>query len=98
MLEYDVDCCPKKIKWIGECFGVKFTGNETNAEIGALTKKAINEFRDKELGLKLAKDFPHDAAPYDAVADTALQDVFQLFNPRKMIKEDAIAIIEEIFA
>ncbi len=98
VLEYDVDCCPKKIKWIGECFGVKFTGNETNAEIGALTKKAINEFRDKELGLKLAKDFPHDAAPYDAVAETALQDVFQLFNPRKMTKEDAIAIIEEIFA
>lgn len=98
VLEYDVDCFPKKVKWIGELFGVKFSGNETNAEIGAMTKKAINEFRDNVLGLKLAKDFAHDAAPYDVVADTALKDVFQLFNPRQMTKEDCIAIIEEIFA
>lgn len=98
VLEYCVDCCPEKIKKIGEIFKVQFTGNETNAQIGEMTKKAIADFRDNKLGLKAAKDWDHTASPFADVADTALKDVFQLFNPRKMTKDECIAILEEIFA
>ena len=89
---------PEKTKMVGELFGVKFAGNETPEQIGKMVCDAMVHLRDVVLKMKPAKEFPHDPARFDEAAAKVMDEVFQLFNPRKMTPADARKILDKIYA
>ena len=95
--EFNAPVVPERTKKIGELYGVKFAGNESPEKIGTMVYDAMVKYRDEVIKLKSIKDFPYDVSKFEEIAELALKEAFQLFNPREMNKEQALAILKKIY-
>ena len=95
--EFNAIAIPERTKKVGEIYGVKFAGNESPEKIGAMVYDAMIEFRDVTLKLKKIKEFPYDESKFDELASLVLLEAFQMFNPRDMNKEQALAVLKKIY-
>ena len=98
VVEFNATAIPDKTRRIAKQFGAHLTGYETPEELGAKARNAIISFRDVDLHLKGAKDWDIERSQFPAMAREIAEELFQVFNPRKMTEEDALAILEKIFA
>lgn len=98
VLEFNAITCPELTARIGKALGATFSGNETAAEIGAKTRDAFIDFRDNKCKLPSIKSFPYDEALFDEIAGVCEKEFFQMFNPRKMSKEDCLEILKKMYA
>lgn len=63
---------PDRVQKIGEILGATFTGNESNAEVGAITRDAYIAFTDA-LGLPpIEKTYKLDPSKFDEMADAII--------------------------
>ena len=83
---------------MGELVGGKFTGRETPEEIGAITRDAFIRFRDEVLQLPPASRYNPDKSIFPTVAQGIVDEMFQMFQPRPMSVQDAMDILEKLFA
>lgn len=97
LLEFNAPALPEKVRWVGELLGAAFTGKETPAEIGAITRSAYIRFRDEVLELPPASRYKPDRSLYPVVAQGIVDEMFQMFQPRPMTVADATRILEQIF-
>lgn len=98
VLEFNAPACPELTARIGQALGVQFTGKETPEEIGALTRDAFIRFRDVACKVPSIKTYGYDESKFDEIADACAKEFFQMFNPRKMEKEDCRRIIDKMYA
>ena len=83
---------------VAKQFGALITGNESPEELGAKARRALISFRDVDLHLKSAKDWTIDRSQFPQMAKEISEELFQVFNPRKMTEADAMEILEKIFS
>lgn len=98
LLEFNAPALPEKVRWVGELVGGKFTGRETPEEIGAITRDAFIRFRDEVLQLPPARRYNPDKSIFPTVAQGIVDEMFQMFQPRPMSVQDAMDILEKLFA
>lgn len=98
VIEYNAPVIPERTQRLGELLGAKFNGNETPEEIGAITRDAIIDFRDNKVGMPSIKDFDYDESRFEEVAKNIEEELFQVFNPKKMTAADALEILKKIYA
>ena len=98
LLEFNAPAQPEKVRWVGELVGGKFTGRETPEEIGAITRDAFIRFRDEVLQLPPARRYNPDKSIFPTVAQGIVDEMFQMFQPRPMSVQDAMDILEKLFA
>ena len=98
LLEFNAPALPEKVRWVGELVGGKFTGRETPEEIGAITRDAFIRFRDEVLQLPPASRYNPDQSIFPTVAQGIVDEMFQMFQPRPMSVQDAMDILEKLFA
>ena len=98
LLEFNAPALPEKVRWVGELVGGKFTGRETPEEIGAITRDAFIRFRDEVLQLPPASRYNPDKSIFPTVAQGIVDEMFQMFQPRPMSVQDAMDILEKVFA
>ncbi|MBC5736430.1 MULTISPECIES: iron-containing alcohol dehydrogenase [Oscillospiraceae] len=98
LLEFNAPALPEKVRWVGELVGGKFTGRETPEEIGAITRDAFIRFRDEVLQLPPASRYNPDKSIFPTVAQGIVDEMFQMFQPRPMSVQDAMDILEKLFA
>jgi alcohol dehydrogenase len=98
VLEFNAPVMPERVKHIAELLGAKFSGKESPEEIGAKARDAFIEFRDVKCKLKPVKAFGYDESKFDEAAQMIVDELFQLFQPRKMTVADAKAILKKIYA
>lgn len=97
VVEFNAPAVPEKTRKIGEMFGVSFTGSETPEEIGAKTRDAYIAFRDS-LGVRKATEFTHDKTKFAELSKEIENEMFQVFQVRKMTADDALEILNKMFA
>lgn len=98
VLEFNAQVVPDNVRFIGEKLGVFFTGDETAEEIGAMTKEAACKFIYETVGMKQPKEFPYEEDRLEELAEAVEGEMFQIFQPRKMSKDDALRILKSIYA
>ena len=98
LLEFNAPALPEKVRWVGELVGGTFTGRETPEEIGAITRDAFIRFRDEVLQLPPASRYNPDKSIFPTVAQGIVDEMFQMFQPRPMSVQDAMDILEKLFA
>ena len=98
LLEFNAPALPEKVRWVGELVGGRFTGRETPEEIGAITRDAFIRFRDEVLQLPPASRYNPDKSIFPTVAQGIVDEMFQMFQPRPMSVQDAMDILEKLFA
>ena len=98
LLEFNAPALPEKVRWVGELVGGKFTGRETPEEIGAITRDAFIRFRDEVLQLPPASRYNPDKSIFPTVAQGIVDEMFQMFQLRPMSVQDAMDILEKLFA
>ncbi|MGI5929228.1 iron-containing alcohol dehydrogenase [Pseudoflavonifractor sp.] len=98
VIEFNAPAAPEKTRRVAKQFGALLTGNETPEELGAKARNALISFRDVDLHLKGPKEWNIDRSLFPQMAKEISQELFQAFNPRKMTEEDALALLEKIFA
>ena len=96
--EFNAPAVPHFIRRIGEALGVSFSGDETPEEIGRMTREALLKFRDEDCGLIDIKTFPYDESKFEEIAQVSADEFFQQFNPRKMTKDDCLAVLRNMYA
>ena len=84
-METIAPAAPEKVKAVGEILGVKFTGDESAAEIGEQTANAYRVFRDGLLDGK-AVTFPLDE---DNIPQLAAEVAGEAFAPLTPVPVDA---------
>jgi alcohol dehydrogenase len=97
VLKFNALAMPKNVQFIGEKLGATFTGNETPEEIGRITCEAALNFIYKTIGLQKPKEFNYDKNTLETVAEAIEKEMFQIFQPRKMSKNDALDILNKIY-
>ena len=98
LLEFNAPALPGKVRWGGELVGGQCTGRETPEEIGAITRDAFIRFRDEVLQLPPASRYNPDKSIFPTVAQGIVDEMFQMFQPRPMSVQDAMDILEKLFA
>ncbi|BFJ84727.1 iron-containing alcohol dehydrogenase [Ruthenibacterium sp. CLA-JM-H11] len=100
VLEFNAPVLLEKTVAVGKMFGCSFTGDETPQQIGMVVRQAVTSFRDEMLQLRPVSSFVErpDNGMLDRMAAEIEVDLFQAFNPRRMNKEDARIILENIFS
>lgn len=98
MLEFNAPALPQRVKVIGQKLGASFDGTETPEEIGAKARDAALHFVYDVVGLKKPREFPYDESRLEEAAQAVVEEMFQAFQPRKMTREDALAILRKIYA
>ena len=98
VLEFNAPAIPDKTRRVAKQFGALITGNESPEELGAKARRALISFRDVDLHLKSAKDWTIDRSQFPQMAKEISEELFQVFNPRKMTEADALEILEKIFS
>lgn len=97
VLEFNAVAMPKQVKYIGEKLGAKFNGKETPDKIGEITRDAALNFIYDIVGLQSPKLFNYDESRLEELAEAVAKEMFQMFQPRKMTKEDALKILKSIY-
>lgn len=98
VIEFNAAAIPERTRMIGEIFGVSFNGEESPEEIGRKTRDAIIHFRDEVLDIRRAFTYEVDRSVFEDAAEDIVNELFQVFNARKMEKSDALGILNQIFA
>ena len=100
VLEFNAPALPEKTAAVGRMFGCSFTGAETPQQAGMAVRQAVIAFRDETLRLRPISGFAErpDDGMLDRMAAEIEMELFQAFNPRRMKKEDARIILENIFS
>lgn len=98
VIEFNATAIPERTKKLAQRLGAEFTGNETAEEIGAKARDALIAFRDGQVHMTPIKEFPYDESKFDELAEDIEKEMFQFFNPKKMTKADALAILKKIYA
>lgn len=100
VLEFNAPTLREKTMAVGRLFGCAFTGAETAEQAGIVVRRAVVAFREEALRLRPISSFvgrPNDDA-LEGMAGEIESELFQAFNPRRMKREDARVILENIFA
>jgi len=97
IIEWNALVVPENMKRVGEILGASFSGNETPAEIGAITRDAYIAFY-KSVGIKPISQYNCDLSILPKVADDILTDPAFPLNPREMSKDDIIELLKKIMA
>lgn len=98
VLEFNAVAMPDHVRYIGEKLGGTFTGSETPEEIGTVTREAALHFIYEVVGLQSPKKFNYEEDRLEELAEAIESEMFQIFQPRKMSKEDALKILKAIYA
>ena len=98
VIEFNAPAVPERTKRLGELLGVEFTGDETPEEIGAKVRDGLIDFRDNKVGMPCIKSYEYDVSRFEEMADLIENELFQVFNPRKMTATDAMEILKRIYA
>lgn len=98
VIEFNAPAVPERTKRLGELLGVEFTGDETPEEIGAKVRDGLIDFRDNKVGMPCIKSYEYDVSRFEEMADLIENELFQVFNPRKMTAADAMEILKRIYA
>lgn len=94
VLEMSASVLPKKVKEIGKILGAEFTGNETPAEIGAITKQAYLKFRDEQVGLHPFSDYGVSNEELVKNADEVLHERFAGNTSFELTKENVTELLK----
>lgn len=94
---FNAKAIPEKTRWIAKCFGSEVEEDASSKEIGNAAKEALICFREKGLGIKKSSEWQYASEMFEEMADAIVTEPFQIFNPVKMEKEDAVEILKEIF-
>lgn len=98
VLEFNATALPERVKVVAKKLGATFDGTETPEQIGAKAREAGLHFVYDVVGLRRPKAFAYDAGRLEEAAQAVSEELFQAFQPRKMTKEDALAILKKIYA
>lgn len=98
VLEFNAAELPEKTLDVARIFGANITGLESPTQAGEKARVALQQFFFVDLGLKKPSEWEIDRSQFTAMGVEIEQELFQAFNPRKMIATDAVKILEEIFA
>ena len=93
-LEMSASVLPKKVKEIGKILGAEFTGDETPAEIGAITKQAYLKFRDEQVGLHPFSDYGVSNEELVKNADEVLHERFAGNTSFELTKENVTELLK----
>lgn len=94
VLEMSASVLPKKVKEIGKILGAEFTGDETPAEIGAITKQAYLKFRDEQVGLHPFSDYGVSNEELVKNADEVLHERFAGNTSFELTKENVTELLK----
>lgn len=97
VLEFNAPAMPQRTRVIAEKLGAAFDGTETPEEIGAKARDAALHFIYEVVGLRHPREFPYDESRFEEAAQAIAEEMFQVFQPRKMTKEDALSILKNIY-
>lgn len=98
ILEFNAVAVPELVQGVGESLGVEFDGTESPEEIGRMTREAFITFRDDICKVPSIKTFDYDESKFDEIAEVCEKEFFQIFNPRKMTKQDCRDVIDHMYA
>lgn len=85
---------PEKVKKIGTILGAKFTGNESEAEIGEKSAEAYRKFTDS-IGLEKIEKFELDSKEFSDIAQAIVKEAFAPLSPVTIDKELAEKMLAE---
>ena len=88
----------EKIRYVGELFGVHYSGEEGAEEIAEELVKAYVAFRDETLGLRDISSYEPDLKQVNLeMADHILQDPITSMTPTPVHMEDVLVMLYRIF-
>ena len=76
---------------------MEFSGDEPPEQIGAIVRDAMIDFRDNKVGMPSIKSYEYDESRFEEMADLIENELFQVFNPKKMTAADAMKILKKIY-
>ena len=94
VLEMSASVLPKKVKEIGKILGAEFTGDETPAEIGTITKQAYLKFCDEQVGLHPFSDYGVSNEELVKNADEVLHERFAGNTSFELTKENVTELLK----
>lgn len=97
VLEFNAPACPELTKRVGSALGAEFDGTETPEEIGAKTRDAFIDFRDNKCKIPSIKTFDYDESKFDEIAEVCEKEFFQMFNARKMTRQDCYDVLKHMY-
>lgn len=98
VLEFNALAVPERVRVIAEKLGASFDGAECPEEIGAKAREAALHFVYDVVGLRHPREFYYDENLFSAAAKAISEEMFQVFQPRKMTERDALDILKKIYA
>jgi len=99
IMEYNAVAVPELVKMCGEAMGMKFASDATPEEIGAQIREFLLDFVFNKCKMPALKDsYKYDESLFDEIAGVCEKEFFQMFNPRKMSKDDCLDIIKKMYA
>ena len=96
VLEYISISVPEKVKIIGECLGVAFTGNESSEQIGVLTSGTLQKFIE-EVKCPSMKDFKLDLDAVKKLAELVTEEPVFALKPKEMSVTDVEALLVKAY-
>ena len=98
--EFNAIAVPELVKTMLEAMGCEFKDGATPEEIGATAREFLLDFVYNKCKVPpMAEAFPdYDEAKFEECAEVCEKEFFQMFNPRKMSKDDCLTIIKNMYA
>ena len=89
---------PEKVRWVGELVGGKFTGRETPRRSAPSPATPLSASGTRCSSCPPARRYNPDKSIFPTVAQGIVDEMFQMFQPCPMSVQDAMDILEKLFA
>ncbi|MBU3155629.1 iron-containing alcohol dehydrogenase [Clostridium estertheticum] len=96
VMKYAADFKADKVKVVGEAMGIRFSGNETDIEIGEIVAVEMRKFV-KKVGIKSLKELGIVREELIGIAEMVLADACYNFVPKQLTKEEVQVILGNMY-
>ncbi|MCB2359109.1 iron-containing alcohol dehydrogenase [Clostridium estertheticum] len=96
VMKYAADFKADKVKVVGEAMGIRFSGNETDIEIGEIVAAQMRKFV-KKVGIKSLKELGIVREELIGIAEMVLADACYNFVPKQLTKEEVQVILGNMY-
>ncbi|MBU3198152.1 iron-containing alcohol dehydrogenase [Clostridium estertheticum] len=96
VMKYAADFKADKVKVVGEAMGIRFSGNETDIEIGEIVAVEMRKFV-KKVGIKSLEELGIVREELIGIAEMVLADACYNFVPKQLTKEEVQVILGNMY-